>query len=58
MSYHKSSNEWQAKNTITVSLRINKNQDPEIFDLLNRCSGSKSAVIRELIAAGMKQSGK
>ena len=40
--------EWQYQNTICVNLRINRNQDPELFDLLTKAE-NKSAVIRELL---------
>lgn len=36
------------KNTICVNLRINRNQDPELYELLTK-AGNKSAVIRELL---------
>lgn len=39
---------WSAENTICVNLRINRNQDPELFELLTKAD-NKSAVIRELL---------
>ena len=36
------------ENTICVNLRINRNQDPELFELLSKAD-NKSAVIRELL---------
>jgi hypothetical protein len=43
---------WNAENTVCVNLRVNRNQDPELFELLTKAE-NKSAVIRELIAKGM-----
>jgi hypothetical protein len=39
---------WMQENTICVNLRINRNQDPELFELLTKAD-NKSAVIRELL---------
>lgn len=35
-------------NTICVNLRVNRTQDPELFELLTKAD-NKSAVIRELL---------
>lgn len=43
---------WYAENTVCVNLRINRNQDPELFELLTKAS-NKSAVIRELLQKAM-----
>lgn len=47
---------WMKDNTILVSLRVNKNQDPDLYKLLSECEGSKGALLRKLIKAGMEQS--
>lgn len=39
---------WMRDNTICVNLRINRNQDPELYELLAKAE-NKSAVIRELL---------
>jgi hypothetical protein len=39
---------WMNGNTICVNLRINRNQDPELFELLTNAE-NKSAVIRDLL---------
>lgn len=44
---------WAAENTVCVNLRINRNQDPELFELLVRAD-NKSAVIRELLQKAMQ----
>ena len=43
---------WFAENTVCVNLRINRNQDPELFELLTKAE-NKSAVIRELLQKAM-----
>ena len=53
MAQPKSQARWNAENTICVNLRINKNQDPELFELLTKAE-NKSGVIRELIAKAME----
>ena len=50
----KAKREWMQSNTICVNLRINRNQDPELFELLSKAE-NKSAVIRELLGQVMKK---
>lgn len=45
--------DWKRENTVLVGVRINKNQDPELFERLQSCKGSKSALIRDLIQKGL-----
>lgn len=43
---------WTAENTVCVNLRINRNQDPELFELLTKAD-NKSGVIRDLLKKAM-----
>ena len=43
-----------AENTVCVNLRINRNQDPELYELLTKAA-NKSAVIRELLQKAMSK---
>ena len=52
MAEPKSQARWNAENTVCVNLRVNRNQDPELFALLTKAE-NKSAVIRELLAKAM-----
>lgn len=52
MAEPKSQARWNAENTVCVNLRINRNQDPELYELLTKAS-NKSAVIRELLQKAM-----
>ena len=45
---------WFAENTVCVNLRINRNQDPELFELLTKAE-NKSAVIRELLQKALSK---
>ena len=45
---HPSKIRWESENIIKVGLKINKNQDPELFQLLQQTE-SKSGLIRDLL---------
>jgi hypothetical protein len=52
MAEPKSQARWNAENTVCVNLRINRNQDPELFELLTKAD-NKSGVIRDLLKKAM-----
>jgi len=52
MADHPSKTRWEAENVIKVGLKINRNQDPELFELLTKAE-NKAGVIRELLRAGL-----
>lgn len=39
---------WEKENVIQVKVKVNRNQDPELFDLLQQAS-SKSGLARDLM---------
>ena len=49
---HPSKTRWEAENVIKVGLKINRNQDPELFELLTKAE-NKAGIIRELLHAGL-----
>lgn len=49
---HPSKVRWEAENIIKVGLKINRNQDPELYRLLTNAD-NKAAVIRDLLRAGL-----
>lgn len=49
---HPSKTRWEAENVIKVGLKINRNQDPELFALLTKAE-NKAGIIRELLRAGL-----
>lgn len=49
---HPSKTRWEAENVIKVGLKINRNQDPELYELLTKAD-NKAAAIRELLRAGL-----
>ena len=57
MADPKSKIAWEADNVIKVGLKINRNQDPELFELLTK-TDNKSAVIRDLLKQAMGQKSK
>ena len=52
MAEPQSQRRWNAENTVCVNIRINRNQDPELFELLTKAD-NKSGVIRELLKKAM-----
>lgn len=57
MADHPSKTRWEAENVIKVGLKINRNQDPELFELLTKAD-NKSAVIRDLLKQALSQKDK
>lgn len=57
MADAKSKIAWEADNVIKVGLKINRNQDPELYELLSKAE-NKSAVIRDLLQQAMHQKSK
>ena len=49
---HPSKTRWEAENVIKVGLKINRTQDPELYELLTKAE-SKSGTARELLRAGL-----
>lgn len=49
---HPSKTRWEAENVIKVGLKVNRNQDPELFELLVKAE-NKAGVIRELLRLGL-----
>lgn len=49
---HPSKTAWEKDNVIQVVLKINRNQDPELFSLLQQAE-SKSGLIRALLREAM-----
>lgn len=49
---HPSKTRWEAENVIKVGLKVNRNQDPELFELLAKAE-NKAGVIRDLLRLGL-----
>lgn len=45
---------WEAENTIRITVKINRNQDPDLFHLLQQAT-SKSGLARDLMNQAIKQ---
>ena len=52
MADPKSKTAWETQNVIQVLIKINRNQDPELYELLTKAP-SKSGAARELLRAGL-----
>lgn len=48
MPDHPSKTRWEAENVIQVKVKINRNQDPELYELLTKAE-SKSGLARDLM---------
>ena len=46
---HPSKNRWEAENVVKLTVKINRNQDPELYELFTRESGSKGALAKSLM---------
>jgi hypothetical protein len=45
---------WEAENVIQVKVKINRNQDPELFELFTRAK-SKSGLARDLMKKAIQK---
>ena len=50
---HPSKTAWERENVIKLTIKINRNQDPELFELFTREQGSRGALAKELLRAGL-----
>lgn len=53
MPDHPSKVNWERENVIKLTIKINRNQEPELFELFTRENGSKSALAKDLLRAGL-----
>lgn len=53
----KSKTAWEAQNVIQVKVKINRNQDPELYELFTKAP-SKSGLARDLMNQAIKQTPK
>lgn len=50
---HPSKTAWEAENIVQVKIKINRNQDPELYELFTREQGSRSAAAKDLMRSGL-----
>lgn len=55
MADHPSKTRWEADNVIKLTIKINRNQDPELYELFTREQGSRSALAKKLLRSGVRQ---
>ena len=51
---HPSKTAWEAENIVQVKVKINRNQDPELYALFTREDGSRSAKAKDLMRKGLE----
>ena len=49
---HPSKTRWERENTVQVVIKINRNQDPDLYELLTKAA-SKYGTARDLLRAGL-----
>lgn len=54
MRDHPSKRRWEEENRIQVLIKVNRNQDPELFELLSK-TDNKSGTIRELLREAIQR---
>ena len=54
MADPKSKTAWERENVVQVVLKVNRNQDPELFDLLQQAE-SKSGLVRNLLRQAIRK---
>ena len=52
-SDHPSKTRWEKENIVHLTIKINRNQDPELYELFTREQGSKGALAKKLLRAGL-----
>lgn len=58
MPDHPSKVNWERENVIKLTVKINRNQEPELFDLFTRETGSRSSLAKDLLRAGLTNQSK
>ena len=54
----KSKIEWERENVIKLTVKINRNQDPGLYELFTREQGSRGALAKDLMNQAIKQNPK
>ena len=57
MPDHPSKTAWERDNVIKITLKINRNQDPKLYELLQQ-SDSRNGLIRELLKKAISETSK
>lgn len=55
---HPSKIAWERDNVIKLTVKINRTQNPELYELFTRENGSRSALAKSLMNQGLQQSKK
>lgn len=49
---------WERDNVIKLTVKVNRNQDPDLYELFAREQDSRGALAKALMHQGLKQSQK
>lgn len=44
---------WERDNVIKLTVKINRNQDPELYELFTKEQGSRGALAKDILRAGL-----
>lgn len=55
MPDHPSKTAWEKENVVHITVKINRNTDPELYELFTREQGSKGALAKNLMNQAIKQ---
>jgi hypothetical protein len=55
---HPSKTRWEAQNVVRLTIKINRNQDPALYELFTREQGSKSNLAKTLLRLGLTNQAK
>ena len=51
----KSKTAWEKENVVQLTIKINRNQDPELYELFTREAGSKGALAKALMNQAIRK---
>lgn len=55
MPDHPSKTAWEKENVVQITIKINRNTEPELYELFTREPGSKGALAKALMNQAIKQ---
>lgn len=50
---HPSKTNWERENVIKLTVKINRNQEPELYEVFTKEQGSRGALAKQLLRAGL-----
>ena len=50
---HPSKTNWERENVIKLTVKINRNQEPELYEVFTKEQGSRGALAKQILRAGL-----